>query len=48
MTCKENCLYYEVCSQFSKADGANCKYYDFSNQAENSERGNNGFGSSGR
>ena len=34
MTCKENCLYYEICSQFSKADGANCKYYDFSNQAE--------------
>ena len=37
MTCKENCLYYEVCSQFSKADGANCKYYDFSNQAEKCE-----------
>lgn len=34
MTCKENCLYYEICSQFSKADGAYCKYYDFSNQAE--------------
>lgn len=37
MTCKENCLYYEVCSQFSKADVANCKYYDFSNQAEKCE-----------
>lgn len=37
MTCKDNCLYYEVCSQFSKADGANHEYYDFSNQAEKCE-----------
>lgn len=37
MTCKDNCLHYEVCSQFSKADGANHEYYDFSNQAEKCE-----------
>ena len=37
MTCKDNCLHYEVCAQFSKADGANCEYYDFSNQAEKCE-----------
>lgn len=37
MTCKDNCLHYEVCSQFSKADGANHEYYDYSNQAEKCE-----------
>lgn len=37
MTCKDNCLHYEVCSQFTKADGANHEYYDFSNQAEKCE-----------
>lgn len=37
MTCKDNCLHYEVCAQFSKADGANHEYYDFSNQAEKCE-----------
>ncbi len=34
MTCKENCLYYEICLQLSRADGVYCKYYDSSNQAE--------------
>lgn len=37
MTCKDNCLHYEVCSKFTKADGANHEYYDFSNQAEKCE-----------
>lgn len=37
MNCKDNCLHYEVCAQFSKADGANHEYYDFSNQAEKCE-----------
>ena len=37
MTCKDNYLHYEVCSQFTKADGANHEYYDFSNQAEKCE-----------
>lgn len=26
MNCKDNCLHYEVCAQFSKADGANHEY----------------------
>lgn len=29
MNRKDNCLHYEVCAQFSKADGANHEYYDF-------------------
>lgn len=37
MTCKDNCLHYEVCAQLSKADGANHEYYDFLNQAEKCE-----------
>jgi hypothetical protein len=37
MNRKDNCLHYEVCAQFSKADGANHEYYDFSNQAEKCE-----------
>ncbi len=36
MTCKD-CLHYEVCAQFSKADGANHEYYTYANQSEKCE-----------
>lgn len=36
MTCKD-CIHYEVCSQFSKADGANHEYYTYTNLSEKCE-----------
>ena len=36
MTCKD-CFHYEVCSQFSKADGANHEYYSYTNLSEKCE-----------
>lgn len=36
MTCKD-CIHYEVCSQFSKADGANHEYYTYANLSEKCE-----------
>lgn len=36
MTCEE-CLHYEVCSLFSKADGANHEYYTYANLSEKCE-----------
>ena len=36
MVCKD-CLHYEVCSQFSKADGANHEYYTYTNLSEKCE-----------
>lgn len=36
MTCKD-CIHNEVCSQFSKADGANHEYYTYTNLSEKCE-----------
>lgn len=36
MTCKD-CIHNEVCSQFSKADGANHEYYTYANLSEKCE-----------
>lgn len=36
MTCEE-CLHYEVCSLFTKADGANHEYYTYANLSEKCE-----------
>ena len=36
MTCKD-CIHYEVCSQFSKEDGANHEYYTYANLSEKCE-----------
>lgn len=36
MTCKD-CIHNEVCSQFSKADGANYDYYTYANLSEKCE-----------
>lgn len=36
MTCKD-CFHHEVCSQFSKADGANHEYYSYTNLSEKCE-----------
>lgn len=33
MTCKD-CIHYEVCSQFSKADETNHEYYTYTNLSE--------------
>lgn len=33
MICKD-CIHYDVCSQFSKFDGANHEYYTYANKAE--------------
>lgn len=37
MTCKDNCAHFEVCSKFSKAEGANWEYYQYANLAEKCE-----------
>lgn len=36
MTCKD-CIHNEVCSQFSKVDGANHEYYTYTNLSEKCE-----------
>ena len=36
MTCKD-CIHNEVCSQFSKVDGANHEYYTYTNMSEKCE-----------
>lgn len=36
MICKD-CIHYEVCSQFSKYDGANHEYYTYTNKSEKCE-----------
>lgn len=36
MICKD-CIHYEVCSQFSKFDGANHEYYTYTNKSEKCE-----------
>lgn len=36
MICTD-CIHYEVCSQFSKTDGANHEYYTYANQSEKCE-----------